>query len=152
MPAGGSITKEQLERDIVRTRKEIDRLKQQETNLIGTYKMYFPTYAKAFLDADRINITLPVLEESVESLSIAAACEVIFRDLHNQWLTLADLDNELRRREKICSKGSIEIMLKAAPQTFDVEKRGKKNYYRLKGESDAVEDSRATAKSKSGQR
>jgi hypothetical protein len=45
---------------------------------------------------------------------------------------LADLDTELRRRGKVCSKGSIELMLKAAPEKFEIERRGKRNVYRLK--------------------
>ncbi|MGA2133296.1 MAG: hypothetical protein ABSH50_13460 [Bryobacteraceae bacterium] len=119
MPASGSITKEQLERDIIRTRKEIERLKVQEAALLGTLKMYFPEAAKEFTAPQVLSFDLGVEERSLESYSIAEASVVIFRDLSNQWLSLADLDTELRRRGKVCSKGSIELMLKAAPEKFE---------------------------------
>lgn len=134
MPASGSVTKEQLQRDIVRTRKEIERLRKQEAFLLGTLKLYFPDAAK---ELEPTVLTFDVtdatdVEQSLESLSIAEASEVVFRDLQNTWLTLADLDTELKRRGKVCSKGSIELMLKAANEKFQFEKRGKRNVYRLK--------------------
>jgi len=132
MPVTGSITQEQLQRDIVRTRKDIERLKKQEAFLLGTLKMYFPEAAKE-LDASEI-LTFDLAEDgqTLESHSIVEASEAVFRDLHNTWLTLADLDTELKRRGKVCSKGSIDLMLKAASEKFEFEKRGKRNVYRLR--------------------
>ena len=132
MPAGGSITREQLQRDIVRTRKEIERLKKQDAFLLGTLKMYFPDAAK---EMEPVIVTFDAKdaeEQALDSLSIAEASEVVFGELQNTWLTLADLDNELKRRGKVCSRGSIELMLKAAPEKFEIEKRGKRNVYRMK--------------------
>jgi hypothetical protein len=135
MPAGQSVTREQFERDLVRVDQEIrhaesemavqqDRLdgfKRQREIIKGAIDMYFHAAAD-----------LPEVDTSLNHLSIADACEVIFNELHNRWLSLSDLDTELRRHGKVCSKGSIEIMLKAAGGKYDVQKRGKRNFYRLK--------------------
>jgi hypothetical protein len=136
MPAGSSVTKEQFERDLVRVDQEIneitsqmgalqcklDDLTRQRDIIKGAIEMYFRSASQ-----------LPKIESALDHLSIAEACEAIFKELHNRWLSLSDLDTELRRHGKVCSKGSIEIMLKNAHGKFEVEKRGKKNFYRLVG-------------------
>ena len=136
MPAGLSVTKDQFERDLMRVdqaMKEVesqlevlqgrlDDLKRQRDIIKGAIEMYF-----------RGSAELPKIDTSLDHLSIAGACVEIFKELHNRWLSLSDLDTELRRHGKVCSKGSIEIMLKDAKEKFEVEKRGKKNFYRMTG-------------------
>jgi hypothetical protein len=132
MPAGGSLTQEQIERDVVRIRNEITKLQLREVTLLGTLQEYFPKSAILRLPRDASLRDAIDDAVSMEHLSIADACSVVFKDLSNAWLSLADLDMELKQRGKVCNKGSIEIMLKGEPEKFAIEKRGKRNVYRLK--------------------
>jgi len=171
MPAIGSVTKDQLERDLVRLRKQkteleatmsglrrkLESVEQHEAILQGTLDIYFPGEAKVPIEP--LAESLPLANgahvetapaATLEHLSIADSCDVVFRELHNQWLPLADLDTELRQRGKICSKGSIEIALKAKPSRYQVERRGKRHFYRMR-EPNAVKESRTT-KTTTGER
>ncbi len=127
MPATGSITKEQLERDLLRAKQDALDANERIELLRKMLARYFPDSTALLDDA-------PVVPSErigrFTEMSIPSACEVVFDELQNQWLSLADLDMELRRRGKICNKGSIEIGIKSKGGAFEIVKRGKKNYYR----------------------
>lgn len=115
----GSVTKEQLERDLVRVRKQIDELQKKERSIQGVLELYFDAPA-----AQQESST------SLDHYTITDACSIVFTEEGNQWMSLAELDNELRRRGKVCSKGSIELALKNDSGRFEIEKKGKRNFFR----------------------
>lgn len=144
MPASGAITKQQLERDVVRARQEMQQIRNQaklvraqeetvERMLIAletTLRRYFPES-----DILRQKIEEGERPASLDHLTIADACGYIFGKMGSAvWLSLADLDTELRRHNKVCNPGSIELALKNDPDRFEFEKKGKRNFYRLKDE------------------
>lgn len=128
MPASGSVTQGQLERDLIRVRKQIEDLRRSETALRGALKFYFP-------DSPMVTdvASSPITEETDwNDITIADGCKLIFQEVGKEWLTLADLDGELRAHGRVCNKGSVEIALKDKPEWFEWQRRGKKNVYRLK--------------------
>ena len=125
-----SVTRGQLECDVTRTRDLIEKLKRQEAHILGVLGLYFPE--SSLLSSNESHASGGIIAEPLDSLNIGDASAAVFRDLNNPWLSLAALAGELRQRGKECSPGSIEIILKREPARFAIEKRGKRNFYRLK--------------------
>jgi len=137
MPAAPSVTKAQLERDLLKVEQELAQVESQKEALnskeqgLRKRRELIKGMLEEYFEARNDVIAKISSAPSLDHFSIAEACKVVFRDLGNEWLSLADLDTELRHRGKICSKGSIEIMLKGS-DGFELEKRGKRNFYRMK--------------------
>ena len=77
-------------------------------------------------------------------LNVATACEVVFKETANEWKTLSELEFELNRRGKSTIKPTLELAMKHKPERFEWEKRGKKNFYRLKPASIKVMELKQT--------
>ncbi|MEO8051016.1 MAG: hypothetical protein ABI833_11420 [Acidobacteriota bacterium] len=123
-----TISKAKLEGDIRKLEKDAAEAIERAKTLRAALRIYYPD-SVLLTEADE---EVASQEDRFDSLSIAEASDLIFRELGNPWLSLAALDNELIGRGKQCSKGSIDIMLKGSPDKFEVEKRGKRNVFRLR--------------------
>ncbi len=135
MPTAPSLTLAQLERDAIRFGQQLRDIMARELELRLQREELEKRLARIEgIKQDYFAGAEPLVVEhrnTLSHLSIAEACIKLFEDLNNEWLSVADLDTELRRRGKVCSKGSIDITLKPHPD-FEVERRGKRNFYRLR--------------------
>ena len=129
-----SITQGQLERDLKRTREDMETLKQREISILGIMRIYFPN-SPALVGTENKVESAAAPRGGLASYPINEACVLVLKELGNEWLLLDDLHIELNQRGKKCSKASIHTKLSQAMDQFEVKKRGNKNLYRLKQES-----------------
>ena len=93
--------------------KEIAELTESERALTATESFY--------LHPKALGPTIPSSSVGVPigHLTVAAACEVVFKETENKWMTLAELEMELNRRGKHTIKATIELALKAKSDRFE---------------------------------
>ena len=128
MAAERTLTKAKLEADICKAEREAHDAAERAGTLRATLRIYYPESELLRETEDEVLEK----ENQFDSMNIAEACQNVLQDLNNRWLSLTELDEALQVRGKQCNKGSIEIMLKANLDRFEIKKDGRKNLYRLK--------------------